>query len=228
MKKALVVLSGGQDSATCMAWAAMNFDEVHAISFNYNQRHSKELEAAKKIAAMFGASHEVLDMPVLMGNKASALTDGSLAVNDADKVTGLPKSFVPGRNLLFLNAAASVAITKGIFDLVTGVCQTDYSGYPDCRRKTIDAVEHSVYLGNQELCDKQGSGHFHIHTPLMYLTKAETVSLAARLPKGLEAVAHSWTCYEGGEKPCGVCGACALRIKGFAEAGIQDPALSNI
>ena len=225
MKKALVVLSGGQDSATCMAWAAMNFDEVHAISFNYNQRHSKELEAAKKIAAMFGASHEVLEMPVLMGNKASGLTDKSLSVKEADSVTGLPKSFVPGRNLLFLNAAASVALTKGIYDLVTGVCQTDYSGYPDCRRKTIDAVEHSIFLGNEEMIVKHGQSKFHIHTPLMYLTKAESVKLAERLPKGLEAVAHSWTCYEGGEKPCGVCPACDLRIKGFAEAGIADPAL---
>lgn len=225
MKKALVVLSGGQDSATCAAWAAAMFDEVSALSFFYGQRHSKELEAAKEIAEMFGMKHQIMDMNPLMGNKTSGLTDDSISVNEKDEKTGLPKSFVPGRNLLFLNAAGSVAISEGIFDLVTGVCQTDYSGYPDCRRDTINSVEDSIYLGNQEIVDQYGAGQFIIHTPLMYLTKAETVSLASRLPKGLEAVGKSWTCYEGGDKPCGQCPACELRIKGFKEAGIEDPAL---
>ena len=225
MSKALVVLSGGQDSATCAAWAATMFDEVKALSFYYGQRHDKELECAKEIAKMFNMEHQVMDMNPLMGNKSSALTSSELSVNDKDEKTGLPKSFVPGRNLLFLNAAGSVAISEGIFDLVTGVCQTDYSGYPDCRRDTINAVEDSIYLGNQEVVDAHGDGRFMIHTPLMYMTKAETVHLAERLPLGLEAVAKSWTCYEGGEKPCGVCPACELRIKGFEEAGIKDPAL---
>lgn len=227
MKKAIVVLSGGQDSATCAAWAKTMFDEVKAVSFNYNQRHSKELESAKKICELLGIEHQVLELPALMGNKKSGLTDSSISVNEADAKTGLPKSFVPGRNLLFLNTVASLALSEGCFDIVTGVCQTDYSGYPDCRRHTIDHIEASIFCGNEELIKKDGPGYFHIHTPLMYLTKAESITLASRLPQGMEAVALSWTCYEGGEKPCGVCPACDLRIKGFAEAGIKDPALGE-
>ena len=146
---------------------------------------------------------------------------------EKDEQTGLPKTFVPGRNLLFLNAAASIAISIGIYEIVTGVCQTDYSGYPDCRRETIDAVERSIYLGNRELCDYKGPSSFKIHTPLMNMSKAESVKLAMKLDMGMEAVALSWTCYKGEEKPCGVCPACELRIKGFAEAGVEDPALKG-
>lgn len=227
MKKAMVVLSGGQDSATCAAWAKTMFDEVIAVSFNYNQKHGKELESAKKICDLLGIEHRLLDLPALMGNKKSGLTNHDVSVCEADSKTGLPKSFVPGRNLLFLNTVASLAISEGIFDIITGVCQTDYSGYPDCRRATIDAIEKSVFLGNEELVTKDGPGYFHIHTPLMYLTKAESVLLATRLPQGMEAVALSWTCYNGGVEPCGTCPACDLRIKGFAEAGIKDPALKG-
>lgn len=227
MKKAVVVLSGGQDSATCAAWAKTMFDEVIAVSFDYNQRHSKELESAKKICELLNIEHRVLELPALMGNKKSGLTNPELSVNEADSKTGLPKSFVPGRNLLFLNTVAALALTEGSFDIVTGVCQTDYSGYPDCRRHTIDHIEASIFCGNEELITKDGPGYFHIHTPLMYLTKAESVALASRLPQGIEAVALSWTCYEGGEEPCGVCPACDLRIKGFAETGIKDPALKG-
>ena len=226
MKKALLVLSGGQDSATCAAWAKTMFDEVMAISFNYNQRHKKELDCAQKIAEKLGMPWELIEMPVLKGNKTSGLTDSSISVNDKDEKTGLPKSFVPGRNLLFLTAAASYAISRGIYDVVTGVCQTDFSGYPDCRRITIDQVENAVHAGNREIVEQYNNGVFQIHTPLMFLTKAETVRLAARLPHGMDVVGMSWTCYEGGEVPCGVCPACELRIKGFAEAGIKDPAMS--
>ncbi len=218
MRKALVVLSGGQDSATCMAWAANRFDEVETISFNYGQRHARELESAKAIAALFDASHQVIDIPVLKGNKASALTsDGS--VSDVDLRSELPKSFVPGRNLIFLTSAASIALSQGIEHLVTGVCQTDYSGYPDCRRDTIDALQTAINLGSR------GLSEITIHTPLMYLTKAQTVELARSLKMGWEAVALSWTCYEGGEAPCGKCPACELRAKGFAESRYRDPAL---
>ena len=152
---------------------------------------------------------------------------------ESDEVTGLPKSFVPGRNLLFLAAAASLALSEGITDLVTGVCQTDYSGYPDCRRETIDSMEQSIYLGNRELVDqlcqaKATVAKFSVHTPLMNLSKAESVKLAQKLPLGLKAVGESWTCYQGGDEPCGECPACVLRIKGFEEAGIDDPALKKV
>jgi 7-cyano-7-deazaguanine synthase len=216
--KALVVLSGGQDSATCMAWAANRFDQVGAISFFYKQKHSRELQSAEKISKLFSAEHRILEMPVLMDNAKSGLTNPDLNVSEVDATTGLPKSFVPGRNLIFLTSAASIAISNGYDLLVTGVCQTDYSGYPDCRRETIDAVELAIQLGNNR-------PDFKIETPLMYLTKAETVLLAKNEPKGMEAVALSWTCYNGGEAPCGECPACALRIKGFQEAGVADPSL---
>ena len=218
MSKALVVLSGGQDSATCMAWAATMFDEVEALCFDYGQRHVREIDSARKIAAMFDAPLTVVGVDALKNNPASGLTS-SLPVGEVDQKTSLPKSFVPGRNLIFLTSAASIALSRGITDLVTGVCQTDYSGYPDCRRETIDALERAIGLGNA------GLGSVHIHTPLMYLSKAATVALARRLPKAWDAVAQSWTCYEGGDKPCGVCPACILRIKGFSEAGFDDPAI---
>lgn len=227
MRRALVVLSGGQDSATCAAWAAQNFSSLNFITFNYGQRHSREIDSARAIARLFSngglvLKHEIVDIPALSGNPSSGLTNPSIDLNETDEASGLPKSFVPGRNLIFLTQAASFAISRGISDIVTGVCQTDYSGYPDCRRSTIDALEQAIYLGNENLVRHDG---FRIHTPLMFRTKAETVKLARSLPLGWEAVAHSWTCYEGGEKPCRECGACILREKGFAEAGEIDPAI---
>lgn len=219
MTKALVVLSGGQDSATCMAWAATMFDDVQAVSFDYGQRHVRELQAAKDIADLFDVQLSVIKIDALRGNPRSGLTS-ALDVNEVDEQTKLPKSFVPGRNLIFLTSAASIALSRGIENLVTGVCQTDFSGYPDCRRATIDALTKAINLGNE------GLGELEIHTPLMHLTKAETVRLAKRLPNGWAALALSWTCYEGGDHPCRKCPACALRIKGFQEAGLADPAMA--
>lgn len=219
MTRALVVLSGGQDSATCMAWAHTMFDEVQAISFDYGQRHSRELLAAKDIAELFDAQLSIVPIDVLKGNPRSGLTS-ALDVNEVDAQTKLPKSFVPGRNLIFLTSAASIALSRGISNIVTGVCETDFSGYPDCRRSTIDALTIAINLGNE------GLGTVEIHTPLMHLSKAETVRLAKRLPLGWDALGLSWTCYEGGEFPCRKCPACTLRIKGFEEAGLSDPALA--
>lgn len=219
MSEALVVLSGGQDSATCMAWAATVFDKIHALSFDYGQRHKRELESALAIAEMFGASMSIVGVDALRANPSSGLTRSDIDVSTIDPDTALPKSFVPGRNLIFLTSASSIALSRGIHDVVTGVCQTDFSGYPDCRRDTIDALERAINLGNA------GLGGVRIHTPLMHLTKAETVLLAKRLNLGWEAIAKSWTCYEGGEKPCGICPACVLRMKGFSEAGLPDPAI---
>lgn len=218
MMKALVVLSGGQDSATCMAWAKANYEDVRAVTFTYGQRHIKEIESAKAIAKLFGVDHDIYDIPVLAGNKASALTSAG-EVNEIDEKSQLPKSFVPGRNLIFLTSAASLALSIGFDTIVTGVCQTDYSGYPDCRNTTIKALQLAINLGNE------GIGRIVIRTPLMFLSKAGTVKLAIDLPLGMEALALSWTCYEGGETPCGECGACVLRKKGFDEAGVSDPAL---
>lgn len=223
MTKALVVLSGGQDSTTCLYWARLAFDHVEAVSFDYNQRHCAEVEAARGIANLAGVPHHVLPLNVLAAIGDSALVDATQTLAgeggrpDREMPQGLPTSFVPGRNLLFLSAAAALAVKLGANELVTGVCQTDYSGYPDCRREFIDALEATLALA------MPSSVKLRIHTPLMYLTKAETVKLAQRLPGCWPALSLSITCYNGQVPGCGDCPACALRARGFEEAGATDP-----
>lgn len=226
--KALVLLSGGQDSTTTLYWAKTMFDSVEVVSINYGQRHATELEAADKIARLAGVSREVLDMPVLSAIGGSALTTktelrASGGYVDSAMPEGLPTSFVPGRNLLFLTLAGALAVKRGIKDIVTGVCQTDYSGYPDCRRDFIDDMERTLGAAMPS-----SSGPFRIHTPLMYLTKAETVRLARRLVGCWDALAYSLTCYEGMKPGCGQCPSCELRTRGFVEAGEIDPACPRV
>ncbi len=227
MSKAIVLLSGGQDSTTCLFWARQNYDEVLAVSIFYGQRHKAELDAAKEIAALAGVKHRVLELPALRLLGDSALVDGGQELKaeggrpDVAMPQGLPTSFVPGRNLLFLATAAAVAVKEGARDIVTGVCQTDFSGYPDCRREFIDALEKAITLAMPS-----SAGPLRILTPLMYLTKAETVRLALRMDRGRcwEALSFSVTCYYGKRPGCGTCPACELRAKGFAEADVLDPA----
>lgn len=221
---AIVLLSGGQDSTTCLYWALSQFDEVHAVNIVYGQRHATELKAAEKIAKLAGVSYTKLDLRVLEQIGGSALVgDGELAgsgghVDDA-MPEGLPTSFVPGRNMLFLATAASFAVRKGARSIVTGVCQTDYSGYPDCREEFVKAMQDAATLAMPSSC-----GPIEIHTPLMRLTKAETVQMARELDGCWEALAHSVTCYNGEIPGCGTCPACELRAAGFAAAGEEDPA----
>lgn len=220
MSKAMVVLSGGQDSVTCLYWAKARFTEVHAISFHYGQRHERELVAASVIAEGAGVPHEVVDLRGYGKLAKSALTDPTIDVSATGGHQGLPSTFTPGRNLVFLTVAASAALVKGINTLVTGVCQTDYSGYPDCRRETMDALERAIERGN-------GIERFWISTPLMYLNKAQSVILARTLSEECwKALALSVTCYHGRVPGCGECPACELRAKGFKEAGFEDPALA--
>lgn len=225
--KAVVVLSGGQDSTTCLYLAKRIGFDLHALSFAYGQRHRAELAAAREIAMKAGASWKVLDLRVLAELGDSALVDATkpIAGNggrvDAEMPNGLPTSFVPGRNALFLTAAAAYAVKLGARDIYTGVCQTDYSGYPDCRDEFVKALERAVTLAMPS-----SSGPLRIHTPLMYMTKAESVKLAKGLPGCWEALALSLTCYEGLRPGCGQCPACVLRAEGFAEAGERDPAAS--
>lgn len=227
--KAVVLLSGGQDSTTSLYWAKMNFDQVLAVSVNYGQRHNAELEAAGEIAKRAGVPRELLTLALLaqIGDsdlvKPDTLIMASGGRQDAKMVDGLPTSFVPGRNLLFLGAAAAFAVKHGIKDIVTGVCQADYSGYPDCRREFIDSFERTATLAMPS-----SSGPIRVHTPLMNISKAESVALARRLPGCWEALALSITCYEGKRPGCGKCPACELRAKGFAEAGETDPAQLEI
>lgn len=168
-KSALVLFSGGQDSTTCLFWAARRFDHVEAIGFDYGQKHRVELEQATLIAREAGVAFTTCDITGTL--KGSALTEHDKDVAGRhERNPELPSSFVPGRNALFLTLAASHAYTRGITDLVGGMCQTDYSGYPDCRRVFIDAMETSLSLALDV--------DIRIHTPLMYLTKAETWKLA--------------------------------------------------
>lgn len=224
MSKAIVLFSGGQDSTTCLYLAREQYDEVLAVSIFYGQRHKAELEAARLIVERANIRQLVLEIPAFGALGNSALVSGAALRGDggpADKEMpqGLPTSFVPGRNALMLTLAAAVAVREGAKVIITGTCQTDYSGYPDCRREFVDALE-----GALSLAMPSSAGPIRIETPLMWLTKAETVRLAKRLPGCWEALALSMTCYEGRRPGCGICAACSLRTKGFAEAGERDPA----
>ncbi len=216
--EALVVLSGGQDSTTCLYWALDRFGAgaVDTITFDYGQRHRIELECAHRVAEFTQVPNRVFPIDTFSALGGNALTDAGIDVSE-DGDAGLPSTFVPGRNIVFLTFAAAYAWQRNIGDLVTGVTQTDYSGYPDCRQGTIDALESTIRLGMES--------RVVIHTPLMNLSKKETVLLAKDLG-GLDAMAFTHTCYEGVRPPCGECPACRLRARGFDEAGIADPLLT--
>ncbi|HKP97027.1 MAG TPA: 7-cyano-7-deazaguanine synthase QueC [Fibrobacteria bacterium] len=221
----LAVFSGGQDSTTCLHWALETFKSVEAVFFDYGQRHAAEMQAAEAIAARLSIPLKVFRLDFFRELGGNALLDPAMAIRPVPEDGGLPNTFVPGRNLIFLNLAASYAFTRGIRDLVTGVCQTDYSGYPDCREETIKSLERALGQG----LGWAGSGTpsaredaFAIHTPLMFKTKAESVHWAVELG-AMGSLALSHTCYEGAFPPCGACPACLLRERGFREAGVEDP-----
>lgn len=209
MSKAIVVFSGGQDSTTCLFWALKQFDEVEAITFYYKQRHSDEVRVAEKIAKDIGIKHKIIDVSVINDLTQNALTDGDINI-EIDNETGLPNTFVPGRNVLFLTLANIVAYQTKADTIVTGVCETDFSGYPDCRNDFIKALNGALNLG----LDK----HIDIQTPLMWLDKAETWELADELGYMDYIKAYTLTCYNGvvGDG-CGECPACKLRQRGFDE-----------
>lgn len=217
LRKALVLFSGGQDSTVCLAWARREFEHVVALSVDYGQRHAVELGQAQKIAAYLNVAHQILDMRAFGAFVPSALTCDEIRVSASGGLSHKPSTFVPGRNLVFLTAAASIAAAHGIHDVVAGMSQADYSGYPDCRRETISALKAAIGLGVWESVDD-----FEIHTPLMDKTKADTVRMAGELG-ALPLMAMTHTCYEGRRPACGVCPACELRLKGFAEARVKDP-----
>jgi 7-cyano-7-deazaguanine synthase len=220
VEKALVVLSGGQDSTTCLYWALDRFDHnaIDTVSFDYGQRHHIELDCAARVAEFAGVPNTCLPIDTFAALGGDALTDPDVEVaSGTNEQAGLPNTFVPGRNLIFLTFAAAYAYQRGIRHLVIGVAQTDYSGYPDCREGTITALQHALRLGMES--------DVTIHTPLMHLSKKETVELARELG-ALPAMALTHTCYNGERPPCGQCAACELRARGFAEAGVADPLLT--
>lgn len=220
-KHALVVLSGGQDSFTCFGYAVQVYKTVSAISFNYGQRHSVELDAARDLCARHGVNWRCVNMGRLVADLVtSALTDDRA---DEESVNGvhphndkLPASFVPGRNALFLTLAHAYAQEIGASAIITGVCQTDYSGYPDCREAFVRQMGIALNTGYES--------NIQILAPLMHLDKAQTFALAAELGFLIEVVEHSHTCYNGDHETrhewgfgCGHCPACKLRANGFQQ-----------
>ncbi|MEJ6003359.1 7-cyano-7-deazaguanine synthase QueC [Paucibacter soli] len=233
MKKALVLFSGGQDSTACLAWALQRYAEVETIGFDYGQRHRVELDCRqvlrRELAAQFpawaaklGADH-LLDLSLLGQISDTALTEARAIEMQAN---GLPNTFVPGRNLLFLSFAATLAYRRGASVLVGGMCETDYSGYPDCRDNTLKALQVALSLGLD--------APMTLETPLMFLTKAETWALSAQLGGAALnelIIEHSHTCYLGERSQrhawgygCGSCPACELRARGHEEyrAGLSQ------
>jgi 7-cyano-7-deazaguanine synthase len=214
--RALVVMSGGQDSVTCLGVALTECASVSAITFSYGQKHAVEIEVARSICTKHGIPHTVLDLsPILQNMTSSALINGGDVNAAHELLDGLPASFVPARNALFLTAAYGVALETGATRVYTGVCQTDYSGYPDCREEFIQALNHALNIGYQS--------EIEIRTPLMHLTKAETFALAWSLGCLETIINETMTCYNGDEtmnewgKGCGTCPACELRAKGWNE-----------
>jgi 7-cyano-7-deazaguanine synthase len=206
-EKAIVVFSGGQDSTTCLFWALRTFKEVEVVTFNYNQRHKEEIECSKKIAKDLNVRHHLLDMELLNQLAPNALTRDNIEIKEGEDGE-LPSTFVPGRNLIFLSFAAVLASQVHAKHIITGVCETDFSGYPDCRDAFIKSLNVSINLS----MDKQ----FVIHTPLMWLNKAETWKLADELDSLEYVRENTLTCYQGviGDG-CGECPACKLRIGGL-------------
>lgn len=205
---ALVVYSGGQDSTTCLFWALKHFKKVEALTFVYGQKHVKEVEVAKEIASNAGVEWHVMDVSFIGKLGRNSLTDSSVQMDQDKPVDGPPNTFVPGRNLFFLSIAAVFARERGINHLVTGVSQTDFSGYPDCRDAFIKSANVTLNLAMDE--------QFVIHTPLMWIDKAQTWELADNLGV-LDLVRHqTLTCYNGirGDG-CGHCPACKLRREGL-------------
>lgn len=206
-EKALVVFSGGQDSTTCLLWALENFKEVETVTFNYNQRHAEELVVAKEIATELCVKHTQLDMGLLNQLAPNALTRDDVEVKDGEDGE-LPSTFVPGRNLLFLSFATIMGKQIGAKHIVTGVCETDFSGYPDCRDAFVKSLNVTLNLSMDD--------RFVIHTPLMWLDKAETWEMADQLGAFEFVRTKTLTCYHGVRGDgCGECPSCELRRNGL-------------
>lgn len=222
-KKALVILSGGQDSTTCLFWAKQHYDEVHAITFDYGQRHIIELDAAKKVAEIAGvASHEFVKVPNCLKSTSPLTSDNELDKYEShDKMVEqvgdkVEKTFVPMRNTLFLTIAMNRAVDLGCHALVTGICGEDNANYPDCTEEFRQKFEA---LANQSL----GVDYFRIEAPLMFFSKAQTVDMSYQWPECVRAMAYSHTSYDGKYPPTDNNHANILRAEGFKNAGKPDP-----
>ena len=218
MPKAVILLSGGLDSVTVLALAMEQGFECYALSLDYGQRHKAELAAAKRIAAAMGVKqHKVIHIG-LDDMGGSALTDDAIAVPDHTSA-GIPVTYVPARNTVFLSLALGWAEVLGALDLFIGVNAVDYSGYPDCRPEFIAAFEELAQLATKAGVE---GGHFEIHTPLIHLSKADIIREGVRLNVDYS---RTVSCYQADPegRACGVCDACRLRAAGFTAAGVPDP-----
>jgi len=214
MPNSIVVLSGGQDSATTLAYAAQQSTPYAAVHFEYGQRHAIEKDCAQWWADKYNIPLATLHIPALQAGDSALTHPGNINATHPT-MTHLPASFVPGRNIVFLTLAAAVAMQHNAPTIYTGVCQTDGSGYPDCRQNTITALQETLRLGTDW-------HQLTIETPLMHLTKAETFDLANRLNVLNDIIEHTHTCYEGNHTTkhnwgygCGTCPACRVRAKGW-------------
>ncbi|WP_035589783.1 7-cyano-7-deazaguanine synthase QueC [Hippea jasoniae] len=231
MKKAIVIFSGGLDSTTCLFWALDEFDEVHTITFNYSQRHSIEIDFAKKTLQL---AEQIkgkkifphffnIDLSQIGG---SALTDSSIdvpknrSINEIE--SGIPVTYVPFRNGIFLSITGAMAERYEIFNIIGGWNMLDYSGYPDCRENFLRSFEQTLNYGTK--AGSEGKT-FTIHTPLLKMKKSQIIVFGK---KHQANYSYSYSCYEGKETPCGKCDACILRAKGFKEAGIEDDFLVRL
>lgn len=218
MKKAIVILSGGLDSATCMGIARDEGYELYPLTFDYGQKHRREIEHAKQIANYFQAkSHRVVRLDFLHEIGGSALTDAALDIPDYAGDEEIPSTYVPARNLIFLSLAAAYAEVVQAEKIFIGVSSVDYSGYPDCRPEFIESMTQTIRLATRAGTEE---GKLRISAPLSHLSKAETIRWGMKL-----GVPYHLTtsCYRGGEIACGRCDSCQIRLKGFEEAGFEDP-----
>jgi 7-cyano-7-deazaguanine synthase len=223
LPKAVVLFSGGLDSSTVIALAQQQGYEVHALSFRYGQRHVVELQAAQAVAQALGVERHITVDVDLRAFGGSALTADMAVPKGADAhpdQAGIPITYVPARNTVFLSFALAWAETLGCFDIFVGVNALDYSGYPDCRPEYIEAFERMANLATK--AGVQGGRHLKIHAPLMAMNKAHIIQ--AGLALGVQYALTS-SCYDPGPlgQPCGTCASCQLRAKGFAQAGCEDP-----
>ncbi|MBP5403667.1 MAG: 7-cyano-7-deazaguanine synthase QueC [Elusimicrobiaceae bacterium] len=221
-KKAIVLFSGGLDSTTCLYWALAQGYACETLTVTYGQRHAREIESARKIADKLGVKTHFLNVKLPWLATGCSLTDPSQVLPDlpVEQIVreGIPSTYVPGRNLLFLSLAGSLADSVGADAIIAGPNAVDFSGYPDCTPDFYKAAAQALNRGT-----KQGvTQGLEVLAPLMYLSKADIVRLAAELKVPFEL---TWSCYAGGDKPCGKCDSCKLRARGFEEAGVKDTSL---
>jgi len=220
-KKAVVLLSGGLDSSTALAIAHQQGFELHALSFDYGQRHQREVDAAAAVARHYGVQYQktiTIDLRALGGSALTADFDVPHSRSLEKMSQEIPITYVPARNTIFLSFALAYAEVTDANDIFLGINAIDYSGYPDCRPEYLEAYERMANLATK--ATTQDGRVFHIHAPLLRMNKAEIIHKGIELGVPYEL---TWSCYEGGELACGTCDSCLLRLNGFAEAGLQDP-----